>query len=396
MKFAERVAETKNAGLNDLYTAPDPQQISFAGGYPDPAMFPQAQLQAALNDATQDRAAFQYSDSWGFRPLRDQLAAMMTADAIPARGADLIITQGAQQGIDLTARLMLNPGDGLVVEAPTYLGALAAFNQYAPTYYEVPMQDDGMDLTALQKILMTHQVKMIYTVPDFQNPMGTVMSVAKRQALVRLANQYDVLILEDGPYRFLRYNGASVPPIKSFDTQGRVVFLGSMSKILSPSLRLGWLIASPEILAGIEVLKGAADVESSALTQRAVCLYLDRVDFSAHLAELRQTYRDKRDVMLDALHHALPTDFSITEPAGGFFLWLRGPAGLDMTVLQQAVLLPNHVSVVPGRNLTPDHSTVNGARLTFGAPAIGDIEPGVQRLAQALTQAQRAQQAKSY
>ncbi|WP_263849600.1 aminotransferase class I/II-fold pyridoxal phosphate-dependent enzyme [Lacticaseibacillus camelliae] len=151
MKFAKRVAGTQNAGLNDLYTAPDPQQISFAGGYPDPAMFPQKALQVAMGEAMTNRAAFQYADSWGFRPLRDQLAAMMAADGIKTSGEHLIITQGAQQGIDLTARLMLNPGDGLVVEAPTYLGALAAFNQYEPTYYEAPMQADGMDLVALKK-----------------------------------------------------------------------------------------------------------------------------------------------------------------------------------------------------------------------------------------------------
>ncbi|KRN21660.1 PLP-dependent aminotransferase family protein [Lacticaseibacillus camelliae] len=394
MKFAKRVAGTQNAGLNDLYTAPDPQQISFAGGYPDPAMFPQKALQVAMGEAMTNRAAFQYADSWGFRPLRDQLAAMMAADGIKTSGEHLIITQGAQQGIDLTARLMLNPGDGLVVEAPTYLGALAAFNQYEPTYYEAPMQADGMDLVALKKILMTHQVKMIYTVPDFQNPTGAVMSLEKRRALVRLANQFDVLILEDGPYRFLRYEGTTLPPVKVFDTEGRVVFLGSMSKILSPSLRLGWLIADPEIMAGIEALKGAADVESSALIQRAVSQYLSRVDFPAHLAQLRKTYRQKRDVMLDALHCHLPADFTITDPQGGFFLWLQGPKGLDMTALQREVLLPAHVSVVAGRNLSPAHSMVSGARLTFAAPAIGDIEPGVQRLAAALSQGARQVQAR--
>lgn len=386
MKLANRVAATQNVGLNDLYTAPDPQQISFAGGYPDPAMFPQAELTNGLKQAAADRAAFQYADAWGDRALRDQLAALMMADGIKATGTDILITQGAQQGIDLTARLMLDPGDGLVVEAPTYLGALAAFNQYAPTYYEVPMQEDGMDLEALQKILLTHPVKMIYTVPDFQNPTGAVMSLEKRRALVRLANRFDVLILEDGPYRFLRYEGASLPPIKAFDTEGRVIFLGSMSKILSPSLRLGWLVASPQLLDGLETLKGAADVESSALIQRGVSRYLDAADFPAHLAQLRQTYKDKRDVMLAALHRELPSGFAVTQPHGGFFLWLQGPAGLDMTRLQKGTLLPAHVSLVPGRNLSPHHTMASGARLTFAAPAREDIEPGVKRLTKALRQ----------
>ena len=212
----------------------------------------------------------QYASTEGYEPLRAKIAARLQTTGMQVDADDIMMTQGAQQGIDLVARLMLDPGDGLVVEAPTYLGALAAFNAYQPTYYEVPMQADGMDINALQRILMSRKVKFIYTVPDFQNPTGVVMSLAKRQAIIRLANQYDVMILEDNPYRDLRYTGKALPTIKSLDTEGRVIYLGSFSKILSPSLRMGWLVAAPNLLKELLALKGGSDLESSNLVMHGI------------------------------------------------------------------------------------------------------------------------------
>lgn len=391
MKFASRVATTMQSGLDELFTAPDPELISFAGGYPDATMFPQAALQGAFAQATEESAAFQYGDSWGLPRLRRHIAQWLQKDGIPATAQDVLLTQGAQQGIDLAAKMLLNPGDGLVVEAPTYLGALAAFNAYEPQYYEVPMAADGMDLGALQKILMTHKIKMIYTVPDFQNPTGAVMSLAIRKALIALANQYDVIILEDGPYRWLRYQGESLPPLKHFDTQGRVIFLGSMSKILAPSLRLGWMVAAPKLLEAAAALRGASDVESSQLVHRAVALYLEQNDFDAHLDQLRQCYGAKLKLMHHAISAQLPAGYQLSQPAGGFFLWLTAPAGVDMTALQAQRLAPAHVSVVPSKNLTPSHQLLNGARLTFAAPPTAKIEPGSARLTAALAATATAQ-----
>lgn len=391
MKFASRVATTMQSGLDELFTAPDPALISFAGGYPDATMFPQGALQAAFAQATAEPAAFQYGDSWGLPKLRKHIAQWLQTDGIGASAQDVLLTQGAQQGIDLVAKMLLNPGDGLVVEAPTYLGALAAFNAYEPHYYEVPMASDGMDLGALQKVLMTHDVKLIYTVPDFQNPTGAVMSLAKRKALIALANQYDVIILEDGPYRWLRYQGESLPPLKHFDTQGRVIFLGSMSKILAPSLRLGWMVATPKLLAAAAALRGASDVESSQLVHRAVALYLEQNDFDAHLDQLRQCYGAKLKLMHRAISAQLPAGYQLSQPAGGFFLWLTAPVGVDMTVLQAQRLTPAHVSVVPSKNLTPSHQFLNGARLTFAAPPAAKIETGSARLTAALAATTPAQ-----
>lgn len=386
MKFAKRVAATADSGLEDLDNDAEASVIPFAGGYPDPAVFPQADLQRAFKTATTQPALLQYATTAGYAPLRARLAQWLTEDGIPSKTEDVLMTQGAQQGIDLTAKLLLDKGDGLVVEAPTYLGALAAFNAYEPTYYEVPMQQDGLDIERLKQILAQHQIKMLYTVPDFQNPTGTVMSVAKRKALVALANQYDFVIVEDGPYRQLRYTGEDVPPIKHFDTQGRVVFLGSMSKIIAPGLRVGWMIAAPAMLEAMSVLKDAADVESSALVMASVDTYLSKVDFSAHIAALRQHYATKRDAMIRALDATMPPSVHYTRPAGGFFLWLTAP-GIDMANLAQTALPEAGVTIVPSVNLAPSHAIKNGARITFAAPPLAQIKPGVNKLAQVLKQA---------
>lgn len=391
MKFARRVARAANNGLDDLFNDDAATMTSFAGGYPDPAVFPKQALQTAFSATTVSPNALQYADAAGYAPLRAQLAEGLTQDGIPTQAADLLLTQGAQQGIDLTARLLIDPGDGLVVEGPTYLGALAAFDAYEPTYYEVPVEADGMDLHALQKVLMTHQVKLIYTIPDFQNPTGAVMSVAKRKALVALAAQYDVMILEDGPYRQLRYRGESLPPLKHFDTTGHVIFIGSMSKILAPSLRLGYLTAPQPILKALTALRGGSDVESSNLIMKSVSQYLADNDFSAHLTALRQYYSKKATAMMAALDEALPAGFSYHHVDGGFFLWLTGPADFDMAAWQQAHLGPDaRVSVVPSTNLFPSHQVTNAARLTFAAPALADIQPGIARLCASLATATTA------
>ena len=387
MKFAKRTQKTGNSGLEDLFAASGPNVISFAGGYPDRSLFPTQQLNQAFKHSfnSGDTELLQYASTQGYLPLREKIAARLRATGIPSRADDIMMTQGAQQGLDLVARLMLDPGDGLVVEAPTYLGALAAFNAYQPTYYEIPMQDDGMDINALQRVLMSHKVKFIYTVPDFQNPTGVVMSVAKRQALIRLANQYDVMILEDNPYRDLRYDGKPLPTIKSFDTQGRVVYLGSFSKILSPSLRMGWLVAAPDLLQELLALKGGSDLESSNLTMHGIDAYMAENDLDAHITEIQNRYREKKNAMVAAMNRYLPAEAHFTNPDGGFFLWLTMPAGFDMGAFMKQHLLPeSNISYVPSANLYATSAQVNGARLNFTGPTLEQIDTGIKALGDAL------------
>lgn len=387
MKFAKRTQKTGNSGLEDLFAASGPNVISFAGGYPDRSLFPTQQLNQAFKHSfnSGDTELLQYASTQGYLPLREKIAARLRATGIPTRADDIMMTQGAQQGLDLVARLMLDPGDGLVVEAPTYLGALAAFNAYQPTYYEIPMQDDGMDINALQRVLMSHKIKFIYTVPDFQNPTGVVMSVAKRKALIRLANQYDVMILEDNPYRDLRYDGKPLPTIKSFDTQGRVVYLGSFSKILSPSLRMGWLVAAPDLLQELLALKGGSDLESSNLTMHGIDAYMAENDLDAHITEIQNRYREKKNAMVAAMNRYLPDEAHFTNPDGGFFLWLTMPAGFDMGAFMKQHLLPeSNISYVPSANLYATSAQVNGARLNFTGPTLEQIDTGIKVLGDAL------------
>ncbi|KRK31482.1 HTH containing DNA-binding domain and MocR family aminotransferase [Lacticaseibacillus rhamnosus DSM 20021 = JCM 1136 = NBRC 3425] len=387
MKFAKRTQKTGNSGLEDLFAASGPNVISFAGGYPDRSLFPTQQLNQAFKHSfnSGDTELLQYASTQGYLPLREKIAARLRATGIPTRADNIMMTQGAQQGLDLVARLMLDSGDGLVVEAPTYLGALAAFNAYQPTYYEIPMQDDGMDINALQRVLMSHKVKFIYTVPDFQNPTGVVMSVAKRKALIRLANQYDVMILEDNPYRDLRYDGKPLPTIKSFDTQGRVVYLGSFSKILSPSLRMGWLVAAPDLLQELLALKGGSDLESSNLTMHGIDAYMAENDLDAHITEIQNRYREKKNAMVAAMNRYLPDEAHFTNPDGGFFLWLTMPAGFDMGAFMKQHLLPeSNISYVPSANLYATSAQVNGARLNFTGPTLEQIDTGIKALGDAL------------
>ena len=387
MKFAKRTQKTGNSGLEDLFAASGPNVISFAGGYPDRSLFPTQQLNQAFKHSfnSGDTELLQYASTQGYLPLREKIAARLRATGIPTRADNIMMTQGAQQGLDLVARLMLDSGDGLVVEAPTYLGALAAFNAYQPTYYEIPMQDDGMDINALQRVLMSHKVKFIYTVPDFQNPTGVVMSVAKRKALIRLANQYDVMILEDNPYRDLRYDGKPLPTIKSFDTQGRVVYLGSFSKILSPSLRMGWLVAAPDLLQELLALKGGSDLESSNLTMHGIDAYMAENDLDAHITEIQNCCREKKNAMVAAMNRYLPDEAHFTNPDGGFFLWLTMPAGFDMGAFMKQHLLPeSNISYVPSANLYATSAQVNGARLNFTGPTLEQIDTGIKALGDAL------------
>lgn len=387
MKFAKRTQKTGNSGLEDLFAASGPNVISFAGGYPDRSLFPTQQLNQAFKHSfnSGDTELLQYASTQGYLPLREKIAARLRATGIPTRADNIMMTQGAQQGLDLVARLMLDSGDGLVVEAPTYLGALAAFNAYQPTYYEIPMQDDGMDINALQRVLMSHKVKFIYTVPDFQNPTGVVMSVAKRKALIRLANQYDVMILEDNPYRDLRYDGKPLPTIKSFDTQGRVVYLGSFSKILSPSLRMGWLVAAPDLLQELLALKGGSDLESGNLTMHGIDAYMAENDLDAHITEIQNRYREKKNAMVAAMNRYLPDEAHFTNPDGGFFLWLTMPAGFDMGAFMKQHLLPeSNISYVPSANLYATSAQVNGARLNFTGPTLEQIDTGIKALGDAL------------
>lgn len=382
MNFSSRTDLTINSGLNDIFKTRDSETISFAGGLPDTDLFPRQELAEALQKViTSDNPQILQYAGKQFLPLREKLASKMQKEGLLTQPSEILLTQGAQQALSLIAQLLIDPGDGLIVEGPTYVGALAAFDAVEPSFYEIPVENDGINLTVLEHVLKHHEVKMIYTIPDFQNPTGTVMSVAKRKALVKLANRYDVMIVEDGAYRDLRYSGTQLPLIKQFDTQNRVIYVGSFSKILAPGIRLGWLVTNTKILSDLNALKNSCDIESSSLILQGVNQYLEDNDLNQHISEIHRVYRHKKEIMHQALINYMPDSVKFNNPEGGFFIWLQLPNEYDMNQFLNSYLLPKqNVTLVPSKNLFASKNILNQARLNFTGSTDEQINDGIKRL----------------
>ncbi|MEO7059149.1 MAG: PLP-dependent aminotransferase family protein, partial [Lapillicoccus sp.] len=315
-EFARRIGRVRPSAIRELLRlGDDPTITSFGGGYPDPALFPVDDLREIYERLlTREHAlSLQYTASTGLPVLREQIAERMTADGMPCTADDILVIQGGQQGLDLCGRLVLDPGDVVVTENPTFLGALIAFNPCEPRYAAVPVDAQGMDTDALEQVLTdlaagstrsgssagsmgsAHsgggRARLLYTIPDFQNPSGVTMSLERRQRLIELASRHNLLVVEDTPYRSLRYEGHHLPTLKSLDTEGRVVHLGSFSKILAPGMRLGWALARPEILGPLGLLKLAADTQCSTLNMAATSAYLAAHDIDVHIGAMCTAYR---------------------------------------------------------------------------------------------------------
>jgi 2-aminoadipate transaminase len=370
--------------------------ISLAGGLPAPELFPVDEYRRAFEWVleTNGASALQYSTTEGYRPLRELIASRLNAKGIQCTAADILITNGSQQGLDLIGKVFLDPGDRVVVENPSYLGALQAFNQYQPDYEVVPMDDDGMRVDRLEELLeddrrgrLPGRIKFVYLVPTFQNPTGRSLSVERRRRLVELANRYNVLVVEDDPYGELVFEGGPLPALKSFDAEGNVIYLGTFSKILAPGFRLGWIVARPEPLELLIHGKQPTDLHTGSASQMATYHvasadgYLDH-----HIEEIRNLYRERRDVLLDALEEHFPaaeTGARFTRPKGGLFVWAELPLSIDTReLLVEAV--QQKVAFVPGQGFHPDHSGTNTMRLNFSNVSPERLREGVRRLGVAI------------
>lgn len=389
--YATRMSGVRPSAIRELLRlGADPEIVSFGGGYPDPALFPMTELsevfQKLLTPAHAD--ALQYTESRGLPQLREHIARRLTRDGIPCGADDVLVVQGGQQGMDLVGKLVLNVGDTVVTENPTFLGALISFAPYEPRYAPVRIDEDGMDMDHLEETLARNPgTKLLYTVPDFQNPTGVTLSLERRHRLIELANQHNLLVLEDTPYRSLRYEGAHVPTLKSLDTEGRVVHLGSFSKILAPGMRLGWAVAAPDVLEKLGLLKLAADTQCSTLNMAATSAYLDSYDIDAHIADACAAYKHKRDLTLKTLSETLPPYVRFTHPQGGLFTWLTFPTGFDAASFMRDTLLPlAKVAYVPGATFFPGTQEPNHARLSFSGVADDALVRGLGRLGELLRQ----------
>lgn len=394
-RFAIRMDRVEPSAIKELLAlGADPSIISFGGGYPDASLFPAAQLEEVFRDiiSAPGGAAMQYAPSDGLPRLREQIAALMCRDGTDCRAEDVLILQGSQQGLDFAAKMLIDPGDVIITEDPTFLGALIAFNPSEPRYAAVPMDAEGMQMDALEAALKANPTaRMIYTVPDFQNPTGVTLSLPRRQRLMELADEYDVIVLEDTPYRHIRFAGETLPTLKSMDRQGRVIHLGSFSKVLVPGLRIGWAVAVPALLEKMALLKVAADTQTSTLNMAATSLFLERFDLDEHVAMLRAAYRQKKEVMLDAIRQHFPQDVTMTDPEGGLFTWATFPEDFDATAFMRDIALPQaRVAYVPGATFFPVHEQANHARINYSAQSEERIRDGIAALGKVLCQSSRS------
>ena len=384
-RLARRMAGVQPSAIRELLKlGDDPSVTSFGGGYPDASLFPRTELAEIYREAIAEdgKATLQYTVTDGSPRLRALIAERMGRDGIACTAENVLVLQGSQQGLDLIGRMMLDAGDLVVTENPTFLGALLAFNPNEPRYLGIDMDAEGMDTEALARGLAANPgAKLLYTVPDFQNPAGVTMSLARRRRLIELANAHDLIVIEDAPYRALRYEGTSPPTLKSLDTEGRVIHLGSFSKILVPGMRLGWAVASTELIGKLSLLKLAADTHTSTINMAAAARFLERCDIEAHIEVIRAAYRRKRDVMLNAIRRHFPQNVAFTEPQGGMFTWLTFPEGFDTAAFLRDHAIPEaHVAYVPGATFFPVAQRHNHARLSFTTQTDDQIERAIAAL----------------
>ncbi len=384
-RLAERMNELKASEIREiLKLTQQPEVISFAGGLPAQELFPTRELVAVTAEALirEGHKVLQYSTTEGCSHLRKAVAERMNRlRATRVEPDNILITAGSQQGLDLTGKLFLDPGDAVLCESPTYLGAVNAFKAYSPRFLEVPTDDHGMNLAALEDFLKAEpKAKFIYVVPDFQNPTGRTWSLERRMGLVEIADHYGVPVIEDNPYADLRFEGEPFPSVKSFDRNGIVVHLGTFSKIFCPGLRIGWVSADRSLLEKYVLAKQGVDLHTSTLGQSQLRFYLEGYDIDQAIIRLREVYRGRRDAMLNALDETMPECVSYTRPQGGLFLWMELPETMNARDLLVESVKEN-VAFVPGGSFFPNGGHENTLRLNFSAASEERIVEGIHRLA---------------
>ena len=381
--FSERIQKIRPSAIrNKLFDHPD--IITFAAGKPEQSLFPTSALASLAEDVIKRNGAdaLQYSSTEGFPQLREQIAVQrMAACGVRTAQECIALTSGSQEGIELSARVFVNEGDCIACESPSYTGAFSAFEPYSPHYVPIPMDEDGMIMEELEAALKTNPgIKMIYTIPDFQNPTGIAMSDDRRRRLAALASEYKVPVIEDCPYGDLIYEGDRHPAVKSFDREGWVVTLGSFSKTLCPGLRLGWICAAPEILEKYALAKQALNLQCGSLDQYLAAAYLDHCDLDMHIEEIKDQYRQRRDLMLDCIAKYFPQDIVHTRPGGGFFIWVEAHPQLDTGKLLPEAAADYKVAYVPGHSFFANASHTNFIRLSYSSVDSEQIVEGMKRL----------------
>ena len=394
-RYAHRMKKMGSSVIRELLKLTEqPDIISFAGGLPAPKVFPVKEFQIACNYVLENFGpqALQYSTTEGYLPLREMIARHTARYSVEVTADNIMITSGSQQALDFIGRLFLNRGDYIVVESPTYLGALQAWNAYGAQYIPVRSDENGMIVDELEAALRVGP-KFIYVLPNFQNPSGSTLSLERRHKLIEIADKYGVPIVEDDPYGQLRYEGEHIPSVVALDSEfrgpngghysGNVIYLSTFSKLLAPGLRLAWVIAPPEVIRKLVMTKQAADLHTSSFNQYVAYEVAKGGFLDEHIKVIRATYKERRDVMIEMMEELFPQNVTWRKPQGGMFLWGILPEGMDSAdVLKRAI--EQKVAFVPGEAFHPNGGGKNTMRLNFSYSTPDTIREGIARMGIAL------------
>lgn len=385
--FASRMRHIRSSAIRELLKLTErPDIISFAGGLPAPELFPVEDMKTAAIDVLNGDgpASLQYSTTEGFLPLRKEIVKRMAKIGAHVSPDEVLVVSGSQQALDFCGKVFLDPGDVVIVERPSYLGAINAFRAYEARFVDIPMDDDGMIVEELELALKRNpRAKLIYTIPDFQNPTGRTLAATRRKRVVELAAEYGVHVIEDNPYGELRFEGAIPAPLKSLEIDHNVIYLGSFSKIFCPGFRLGWISAHPDLLQKFVFVKQSADLQSSTFSQKVTARYFEMFDIEKHISRIVTTYRRRRDLMLGEIEKQFPSCIKVTRSQGGLFTWAELPQHVDtQQLLQESV--KRQVAFVPGGPFFVDPGFDNTMRLNYSNSTDEQIVEGIRRLGQVL------------
>lgn len=381
-QFSEGVENIPVSFIREiLKVASQPEVISFAGGLPNADYFPaEAIMNAARTVLERDaKSALQYNITEGYLPLREFIShRYKLKQGLDIPPEEILITNGSQQALDLVAKIFINKGDGVLLEKPSYLGAIQCFSAYQPNFHLVNLLSDGIDTSEYQRIMNKFPVKLFYSIPNYQNPTGISYSLEKRNMVANETQKHATLIVEDDPYSEINFTGEKLPLLKRILPE-QTILLGSFSKVISPGLRMGWVVAKKEIMKKLVLAKQASDLHSNFLTQKIIYEYLNQNDFDFHIGTIVKAYRDRKDYMLKMIHQYFPKGIKVTNPSGGMFLWVTLPVGTSATRLLEKAA-EEKVIFVPGRSFYTDNLGDNSFRLNFSNAGFNDIKAGIKRL----------------
>lgn len=391
-QFSNRIGKTPSSFIREIFKYLEIEgMISFSGGFPNPESFPIAELSDAAKEVldTEGKHILQYSGTQGYAPLREWISARyLERFELKVDPSEILIVNGSQQALDLIAKVFINEGDGILMENPAYLGAIQSFSLFEPSFFHATLHEDGIDVDEVDRYLSTEKIKLMYTVPNFQNPSGITYSKENREALAKVIKKHDVILIEDDPYGELRFMGESQKPIKTY-AYDQVIMMGSFSKIISPGLRLGWVTAPKGIIEKLVIAKQASDLHSNALSQYLIYDFLSKHNVNTQIQKILDMYRIRREAMVDALELYLPKDCSYTKPEGGMFLWVTLPQGLtSMGLFQRAV--DKKVVFVPGDPFYTSGENHPSLRLNYTNSDPKEITEGIKRLAEAIEEERSA------